>query len=54
MITFLNYSQFSAHAEYSGLYTATPVPNPDLVALGVKFHSIEEFMEAEVKPRFGQ
>ncbi|KAJ7769136.1 hypothetical protein DFH07DRAFT_915238 [Mycena maculata] len=45
---------YAAHAEYSGLYTATPVPNPDLVALGVEFGTIEEFLEAEVKPRFGQ
>ncbi|KAJ7214058.1 hypothetical protein GGX14DRAFT_696766 [Mycena pura] len=45
---------FTAHAEYSGLYTATPVPNPDLVALGVKFGTVEEWLEAEVKPRFGQ
>ncbi|KAJ7105057.1 hypothetical protein C8R43DRAFT_1047016 [Mycena crocata] len=45
---------YSSHAEYSGLYTATPVPNPDLVALGVKFGTIEEFLATEVKPRFGQ
>ncbi|KAJ7506903.1 hypothetical protein B0H11DRAFT_246031 [Mycena galericulata] len=45
---------YAAHAEYSGLYTATPVPNPDLVALGVKFGTVEEFLETEVKPRFGQ
>ncbi|KAJ7133490.1 hypothetical protein C8R44DRAFT_698104 [Mycena epipterygia] len=45
---------FAAQAEYSGFYTATPVPNPDLVALGVKFGTIEEFLEVEVKPRFGQ
>ncbi|KAJ7704794.1 hypothetical protein B0H17DRAFT_1301678 [Mycena rosella] len=44
---------FAAHAEYSGLYTATPVPNPDLVALGVKFGTIDEFLESEIKPRFG-
>ncbi|KAF8185276.1 hypothetical protein K438DRAFT_1973988 [Mycena galopus ATCC 62051] len=44
---------YQSHAEYSGLYTATPVPNPDLVALGVKFGTIQEFLEAEVKPRFG-
>ncbi|KAJ7663396.1 hypothetical protein DFH06DRAFT_1395703, partial [Mycena polygramma] len=43
---------FQSHAEYSGLYTATPVPNPELVALGVKFGTIEEFLEQEVKPRF--
>ncbi|KAJ7490674.1 hypothetical protein FB451DRAFT_1513475, partial [Mycena latifolia] len=35
-----------------GLYTATPVPSPDLVALGVKFGTIEEFLETEVKGRF--
>ncbi|KAJ7214061.1 hypothetical protein GGX14DRAFT_618232 [Mycena pura] len=45
---------YESHAEYSGLYTATPVPNPDLVALGVKFGTVEEWLEAEVKPRFGQ
>ncbi|KAJ7490660.1 hypothetical protein FB451DRAFT_1389423 [Mycena latifolia] len=44
---------YAAHAEYSGFYTATPVPNPDLVALGVKFGTIEEFLETEVKARFG-
>ncbi|KAJ7635531.1 hypothetical protein DFH06DRAFT_1436075, partial [Mycena polygramma] len=43
---------FQSHAEYSGLYTATPVPNPELVALGVKFGTIEEFLEQDVKPRF--
>lgn len=43
--------QFAAHAEYDGLYTATPVPNPDLVALG---GTIDEFLESEVKPRFGE
>ncbi|KAJ7490587.1 hypothetical protein FB451DRAFT_1079377 [Mycena latifolia] len=44
---------FAAHAEFSGLYTATPVPNPELVALGVNFGTIEEWLETEVKPRFG-
>ncbi|KAJ7738368.1 hypothetical protein B0H16DRAFT_1570618 [Mycena metata] len=44
---------YAAHAEYSGLYTATPIPNPDLVALGVQLGTIEDFLEAEVKPRFG-
>ncbi|KAJ7095563.1 hypothetical protein C8R44DRAFT_889986 [Mycena epipterygia] len=43
---------YAALAEYSGLYTATPVPNPDLVALGVEFGTVEEFLETEVKPRF--
>ncbi|KAJ7705014.1 hypothetical protein B0H17DRAFT_1002865 [Mycena rosella] len=45
---------YAALAEYSGLYTATPVPNPDLTALGMKFGTIEEFLETVVKPRFGQ
>jgi len=43
--------QFAAHSEYNGLYTETPVPNPDLVALGAKFGTMEEFME-EVKKHF--
>ncbi|KAF7295773.1 NmrA domain-containing protein [Mycena chlorophos] len=43
---------FAAHAEYSGLYTATSVPNPNLVALGVKLGTIDEFLEEAVKPRF--
>ncbi|KAJ6577551.1 hypothetical protein B0H19DRAFT_1252889 [Mycena capillaripes] len=45
---------FAAHAEYSGLYTATPIPNLDMLALGMKFSIIEEFLEVEVKPWFGQ
>jgi len=45
---------FAAQAEYGGLYTATLVPNPDLVALGMKFSTVEEFLETEVKSRFGQ
>jgi len=43
---------WASHAEYDGLYTATPVPNPELVALGVQFGTVEEWLEAEVKPRF--
>ncbi|KAJ7659267.1 hypothetical protein DFH06DRAFT_989949 [Mycena polygramma] len=43
-----------AHVEFGGLYADTPVPNPDLVALGAKFSTVEEFLELEVKPRFGQ
>jgi len=35
-----------------GLYKDTPVPNPDLVALGVKFGTFGEFVESEVKKRF--
>ncbi|KAJ7867644.1 hypothetical protein B0H13DRAFT_1897484 [Mycena leptocephala] len=37
-----------------GLYSTTPVPNPELVALGPKFGTIEEFMGTEVKKRFTQ
>ncbi|KAF8156208.1 NAD(P)-binding protein [Mycena galopus ATCC 62051] len=44
---------WAALAEYKGLYTDTPIPNPDLVALGMKFSTIEEFLETEVKARFG-
>ncbi|KAJ7142872.1 hypothetical protein C8R44DRAFT_866151 [Mycena epipterygia] len=35
-----------------GMYTNTPVPNPALVALGVKFGRMEEFIKTEVVPRF--
>ncbi|KAJ7185264.1 hypothetical protein C8R46DRAFT_375565 [Mycena filopes] len=41
-----------ARSQYE-LYAATPVPNPDLVALGAKFGTMEEFMEMEVKKRYG-
>jgi hypothetical protein len=34
------------------MYTDTPDPNPDLVALGVKFGTMEEFIQKEVVPRF--
>ncbi|KAJ7160195.1 hypothetical protein C8R46DRAFT_1223684 [Mycena filopes] len=44
---------YACQAEHNGLYTATPVPNPALVALGVEFGTVQEFLEAEVKPRFG-
>ncbi|KAK7042199.1 NmrA domain-containing protein [Favolaschia claudopus] len=42
-----------AAAEYSGLYTETLIPNPDLVALGVKLSTVEEFLQTEVKARYG-
>ncbi|KAJ7059697.1 NAD(P)-binding protein [Mycena amicta] len=35
-----------------GLYADVPVPNPKLVALGVKFGSIEEFIAQEIVPRY--
>ncbi|KAJ7673818.1 hypothetical protein DFH06DRAFT_1318942 [Mycena polygramma] len=43
---------FLFHAKM-GAFPDTPVPNPDLVALGVKFGSIEEFIQTEIVPRFG-
>ncbi|KAJ6458971.1 hypothetical protein C8R45DRAFT_879890 [Mycena sanguinolenta] len=40
--------------EEFGWFTAdTQVPHPDLVALGAKFSTVEDFLEAEMKPRFG-
>ncbi|KAJ7186443.1 hypothetical protein C8R46DRAFT_1272996 [Mycena filopes] len=42
---------FAFQAETNGLYT-TPIPNPDLVALGMKFSTVEEFLEEEVKARY--
>ncbi|KAJ6487253.1 hypothetical protein C8R47DRAFT_519140 [Mycena vitilis] len=45
-------NMYQMHAEYEGFYTETPVPNPDLVALGAKFGTLQEFLETEVKPRF--
>jgi len=46
---------FAAQSEYNGLpgYTGTPVPNPELIALGAKFGTMEEFVETEMKKRFG-
>jgi hypothetical protein len=41
-------------AENNGLYTDTPIPNPELVALGAKVSTVEEFLEVEVKTRYGQ
>ncbi|KAJ6592830.1 hypothetical protein B0H19DRAFT_918412 [Mycena capillaripes] len=35
-----------------GMYHGTPVPNPDLVALGVHFGSMEEFIRQEVVLRY--
>ncbi|KAJ6472883.1 NAD(P)-binding protein [Mycena vitilis] len=42
---------FLFHAKM-GAFPDTPVPNPELVALGVKFGSIEEFIQTEIVPRF--
>ncbi|KAF7336146.1 NmrA domain-containing protein [Mycena venus] len=45
---------FEIRSQHGGLFSETQVPNPDLVALGVKFSTMEEVMEVEVKKRFGQ
>ncbi|KAJ6599750.1 hypothetical protein DFH09DRAFT_1021187 [Mycena vulgaris] len=37
----------------SEFFKGVAIPNPELVTLGVKFSSIEEFMETEVRRRFG-
>jgi len=34
------------------VYGDTPVPNPALVKLGVKFGTLDTFIESELKPRF--
>ncbi|KAF8193849.1 hypothetical protein K438DRAFT_1588502 [Mycena galopus ATCC 62051] len=47
------YDEMAPSCEYNGFYTSTPVPNPDLVALGAEFGTMEEFMAAEIKTRFG-
>jgi hypothetical protein len=47
-----NCPQFAAQTEYNGFYTSTPIPNPDLTALGAKFGTIEEFVETELKKRY--
>ncbi|KAJ7605955.1 hypothetical protein DFH06DRAFT_1384592 [Mycena polygramma] len=36
----------------TGVFQDTPFPNPELVALGVKFGSLDEFVKTEVVPRF--
>ncbi|KAJ7617320.1 hypothetical protein FB45DRAFT_933909 [Roridomyces roridus] len=43
----------AAQAAYDGFFADIPVPNPALVALGAEFGTVEEFVETEVKKRFG-
>ncbi|KAJ7607521.1 hypothetical protein FB45DRAFT_1067820 [Roridomyces roridus] len=42
---------FTAHAEYNGLYAETPVPNPELAALGAKIGDLDALL-TEIKKRF--
>ncbi|KAJ7484154.1 hypothetical protein FB451DRAFT_1554755 [Mycena latifolia] len=45
---------FACQSEFATeFFKGVPIPNPDLVALGVEFSSIEEFMETDVRNRFG-
>ncbi|KAJ6630314.1 hypothetical protein B0H10DRAFT_1984098 [Mycena sp. CBHHK59/15] len=43
---------FACQSEFP-LFKDTPVPNPNLIALGMKFSTVEEFMEVEMKSRYG-
>ena len=44
--------QFAYQSEF-GMFRESDIPDPRLVALGVKFGTLEEFVETEVKARFG-
>ncbi|KAJ7890869.1 NAD(P)-binding protein [Mycena olivaceomarginata] len=47
--------EFDDMASYQskfGMYNSTAVPNPDLVALGVEFGTLEEFVQKELVARF--
>jgi hypothetical protein len=35
-----------------GMFGKTPIPDPKLVNLGVKFASLQEFVTEVVKPKF--
>ncbi|KAJ7741388.1 NAD(P)-binding protein [Mycena metata] len=43
---------YACLSEHNGLFPETPVPNPDLVALGVEFSTVQEFLDEDLKPRF--
>ena len=43
--------QYSYQSEI-GMFRDAEIPDPRLVALGVKFGTIQEFVEQEVKKRF--
>jgi len=34
------------------MYRDSTIPDPRLVALGVKFSTVEEYVETELKPKF--
>ncbi|KAJ7144494.1 hypothetical protein C8R44DRAFT_916526 [Mycena epipterygia] len=41
-------------SDNNGMYPDVPVLNPELATLGAKFGTMEEFVEAEIKPRYAQ
>ncbi|KAJ7760843.1 NAD(P)-binding protein [Mycena maculata] len=41
-----------AYQSACGMYKDTPVPNPDLVLLGVKIGTLDELISTEIVPRF--
>ncbi|KAJ7111452.1 hypothetical protein C8R44DRAFT_677898 [Mycena epipterygia] len=45
---------YGCASDNNGFYPDAPPHNPDLVALGAKFGTMEEFLEEEIKPRYGQ
>ncbi|KAK7033716.1 NmrA domain-containing protein, partial [Favolaschia claudopus] len=46
------FDEMYAYQAKVGMYHDTPIPNPDLVALGVKFGTRDEFIQKEIVPRF--
>ena len=51
-ITLIQFYWQYAYQSDIGMYKDTPVPNPDLVALDVKFGPIDELILTEIVPRF--
>ncbi|KAF7345252.1 NmrA domain-containing protein [Mycena sanguinolenta] len=47
-------NMFEVRSESNGLYTETPVPNPELFALGANFGTMDEFIDKEFKKHFGK
>ena len=36
-----------------GMYGTKPIPDPNLLELGVKFHSVEDFIRDKLCPHLG-
>ncbi|KAJ6489828.1 hypothetical protein C8R45DRAFT_1138608 [Mycena sanguinolenta] len=47
-------NMFEVRSENNGLYTEMPVPNPELVALGANFGTMEQFIDKEFKKHFSK